>query len=527
MLFKDNDSNNIYYDKLSSNYTIGCDGSSSIIRKCINANLIGQKSNLNIIFIINIFIEIQSFLNIYFISKNLFKKILFNNKTKGMLYFLFNPKRGILGLICYDIIEGEYCLQVPYHEDFTILPSNNLITEHEAINIILDILVSNNDIYIEFNTSKEEIINDLTIKSINKWEMKNVYTNKFYDISENKQHSVFIIGDASHQYPPSGGFGLNHGISDAFSLANKIALSISLNNNYKFNEILFKDYNKERKTYAKFISKCAYNNYNLFIKACKIANLNPDYANFIKNTIKSIPLINNSQNSKSYMFNKIASIGYNLSNTNYLKKNIKEFLSHRQNLISLIHPNVDYGVNIFNNEINDYNLKIYSNCWLDINYNYYYIKEGSIYPNTKDIEYNYLHNKEFNKTNNLRKYMSNLNANSYVILVNNNMFNKFYNNYVEIAKQFILYVTKNLLINQDRTYMNILKLLFNNEDNTKNIDNIDNIDNEHIIMNISSFIIASYNKKDINKFYFVNNIKFEKFKYIIIRKDHVVESIVF
>ena len=43
--------------------------------------------------------------------------------------------------------------------------------------------------------------------------MKNVFVDKWY------RDRVFLIGDAAHQYPPSGGYGLNTGITDAFSLA--------------------------------------------------------------------------------------------------------------------------------------------------------------------------------------------------------------------------------------------------------------------------------------------------------------------
>lgn len=37
---------------------------------------------------------------------------------------------------------------------------------------------------------------------------------------------AYIIGDAAHQFPPSGGYGLNTGISDAFSLAWRLAYSL-------------------------------------------------------------------------------------------------------------------------------------------------------------------------------------------------------------------------------------------------------------------------------------------------------------
>jgi 2-polyprenyl-6-methoxyphenol hydroxylase-like FAD-dependent oxidoreductase len=43
--------------------------------------------------------------------------------------------------------------------------------------------------------------------------MRNVVVEKWY------KDNVFIIGDAAHQYPPSGGYGLNTGVADAFALA--------------------------------------------------------------------------------------------------------------------------------------------------------------------------------------------------------------------------------------------------------------------------------------------------------------------
>ena len=34
---------------------------------------------------------------------------------------------------------------------------------------------------------------------------------------------VFLAGDAAHQFPPAGGFGMNTGIQDAHNLAWKLA----------------------------------------------------------------------------------------------------------------------------------------------------------------------------------------------------------------------------------------------------------------------------------------------------------------
>ena len=43
--------------------------------------------------------------------------------------------------------------------------------------------------------------------------MRNVIADTWY------KDNIFIIGDAAHQFPPSGGYGLNTGISDAYSLS--------------------------------------------------------------------------------------------------------------------------------------------------------------------------------------------------------------------------------------------------------------------------------------------------------------------
>ncbi len=34
---------------------------------------------------------------------------------------------------------------------------------------------------------------------------------------------VFLAGDSAHAFPPSGGFGMNTGIGDAFNLAHKLS----------------------------------------------------------------------------------------------------------------------------------------------------------------------------------------------------------------------------------------------------------------------------------------------------------------
>jgi 2-polyprenyl-6-methoxyphenol hydroxylase-like FAD-dependent oxidoreductase len=56
----------------------------------------------------------------------------------------------------------------------------------------------------------------LKIEDVKFWKMKNVVVDRWYE------NRAFIIGDAAHQFPPSGGYGLNTGVADAFSLAWRI-----------------------------------------------------------------------------------------------------------------------------------------------------------------------------------------------------------------------------------------------------------------------------------------------------------------
>jgi hypothetical protein len=82
----------------------------------------------------------------------------------------------------------------------------------------------------------------MNLEDINFWKMKNVVVDKWYD------GRIFIIGDAAHQFPPSGGYGLNTGVSDAFFLAWRLKYIIEfINSNNNTNEnLLKKSFEKER-----------------------------------------------------------------------------------------------------------------------------------------------------------------------------------------------------------------------------------------------------------------------------------------
>ena len=57
----------------------------------------------------------------------------------------------------------------------------------------------------------------LTIYKISRWTLEGVLANKF------REDRIFLVGDAAHRHPPTGGLGLTSGIQDAHNLCWKIA----------------------------------------------------------------------------------------------------------------------------------------------------------------------------------------------------------------------------------------------------------------------------------------------------------------
>lgn len=84
---------------------------------------------------------------------------------------------------------------------------------------------------------------ELEIKIINKsfWTMAAQVAKQY------RHGKVFLVGDAAHRLPPTGGLGMNTGIADAHNLAWKLAFSV----NHQANDALLDTYYDERAPIAK------------------------------------------------------------------------------------------------------------------------------------------------------------------------------------------------------------------------------------------------------------------------------------
>jgi 2-polyprenyl-6-methoxyphenol hydroxylase-like FAD-dependent oxidoreductase len=166
--------------KVRSRYVIACDGAGSNVRDGVGIAMDGPDG-------------IAHFMMIHF-EANL-RAVVADHPA--ILYFLFGP--GLNGtLIAYDI-EKTWVLMHPCSPD-TTADAFDEATCRAAVAAAVGAPVP-----------------DLAIKGVRAWRMSAQVARRYRD------GNVFLAGDAGHRFPPTGGLGLNTGVSDIDNLAWKIA----------------------------------------------------------------------------------------------------------------------------------------------------------------------------------------------------------------------------------------------------------------------------------------------------------------
>jgi len=77
-----------------------------------------------------------------------------------------------------------------------------------------------------------------------------------------RKNRVFLVGDAAHRFPPSGGYGMNSGIQDAHNLAWKLAFVLQ----GRATDRLLDSYDQERRPVAESNADFSYGNTQRFLK---------------------------------------------------------------------------------------------------------------------------------------------------------------------------------------------------------------------------------------------------------------------
>ena len=208
------DINNTQDIKIAAKYLLAADGASSPVRKTLEIQMPGHGL-------------IGTFVNAYF-EKNLRAFI----QKPAKLYWIPNPAAA--GVFIAHHIDKRWVYNFPIYE-----PWDNIeeITDEYLTSRIKEAL------------GIEKI--EIKIKSISFWKMT-------LQIAEKWHHkNIFLLGDAAHCFPPTGGLGMNSGIGDAHNLGWKIAQCIYSNSKNS----LLNSYENERRPVAENNAKESLENF--------------------------------------------------------------------------------------------------------------------------------------------------------------------------------------------------------------------------------------------------------------------------
>ncbi|OBB94642.1 hypothetical protein A5782_09020 [Mycobacterium sp. 852002-40037_SCH5390672] len=127
------------------------------------------------------------------------------NGRESALYWVINEQlRGAIVTVAPH--EDDWLLEIPVTQDNRLL--------HDSPNETVD--------YHALITAAVGEAVESKILSVRNWRMGCTSVNQWRDVGGR----VFVVGDAAHTFPPTGGFGMNTGIQDAHNLAWKLAAVI-------------------------------------------------------------------------------------------------------------------------------------------------------------------------------------------------------------------------------------------------------------------------------------------------------------
>ena len=167
--------------RVATRYVIGADGAGSAVRQHLGIPMVGDTTS-------------QAFITIHF-EANLRDVV---GDRPGILYWIMQPPHAGV-LIAYDI-GSRWCMLYPH--DPATTPRDSF-TPEKCMEILRH-AIGRDDQSIE-------------IKHVLPWMLVSEVAERY------RAGRVFLVGDAAHRFPPTGGLGLNTGLQDAHNLAWKIA----------------------------------------------------------------------------------------------------------------------------------------------------------------------------------------------------------------------------------------------------------------------------------------------------------------
>ena len=163
-------------EEVRSKYLIACDGGKSMVREKLNIGLSGRA-------------DMAKFVSIYFKAPDFMK--------------------------CHKF--GSANIFFPLHKDY----AGFLLNWDGGTTFTYHLMLKPGQLWNEVNTKKsiEEVLGqttDIEILSVQPWTAHALVADKYHD------KRIIMAGDAVHLFTPTGGFGMNTGVSDAIDIAWKV-----------------------------------------------------------------------------------------------------------------------------------------------------------------------------------------------------------------------------------------------------------------------------------------------------------------
>ncbi len=163
-----------------STYLLGADGAGSAVRKSLGIEMIGPA-------------RIQDFVAIHFLAD---LRPLVADRL-GVLHFVMDPEVG--GTFVSHDVDREWVFMYPYDSATETIHDQ----DPEHFIALLDRAIGSDAVEVD-------------IVRVGTWHMTAQVAERF------GRHRTYLIGDAAHRFPPTGGMGLNTGVADAQNLVWKL-----------------------------------------------------------------------------------------------------------------------------------------------------------------------------------------------------------------------------------------------------------------------------------------------------------------
>jgi 2-polyprenyl-6-methoxyphenol hydroxylase-like FAD-dependent oxidoreductase len=227
---------------ISSRWLLACDGASSPVRRMLGVELDGPD-------------RIQSFVMVHF-AANLRDLI---GDHPGVLYWVCDPMPG--GAFVAHDIDREWVYMHAYDADTEDAASYTPKRCEQLVRAAF----ADPDV-------------ELDIVTVATWTMTAQVAAQF------RSERVFLVGDAAHRFPPTGGLGLNTGVQDAHNLAWKLA---AVEHGHVRSDLL-DSYERERRPVAQHNAEVSLTNALKLIEVPIALGADPDLEVFQANMVATL-----------------------------------------------------------------------------------------------------------------------------------------------------------------------------------------------------------------------------------------------